>query len=198
ILITNRQGTEVLGRVQHQGKLSQLAWSPDGQHLAILGGTNKHDPAPNRLFVVPNTGGNAVQLRPYYKGAFDQIQWIDSTSIAFLASTGAWSTYGAISMNGSKIDTLISAGKTILQEFSRAQNGTTVFWADRPIHRRELYVAKDQNSSPKRLTYSNPWLKNTPLGKQQVVSWRGKDSLKLQGILIYPTNYQQDQQYPLI
>src|SRR5699024_9726036 len=29
ILITNRRGTEVLGRVQHQGKLSQLAWSPD-------------------------------------------------------------------------------------------------------------------------------------------------------------------------
>src|SRR6056297_1537907 len=71
------------------------------------------------------------------------------------------------------------------------------FVARSPPHPAELFV--EGNDEPLlRLTRLNPWLDELRLAKQVPVQWAARDGLPLQGILIYPLNYQEGKRYPTI
>lgn len=198
VLITNHNGQDTLAQIDHQGKLGQIEWSPDGSHLAMIAGANIHDPIAGRLLVVPNTGGKPTLLSPDFKGMFEQIHWADSTTINYLASKGVWSSFGSINMDGTNMRTRIAPGETVLQQFSLAQNGNIAFVGEKATHPLELYTLEAGATKPVRKTNSNPWLQNIPMGTQKVVTWQAQDSLELQGLLIYPLDYNEGERYPMI
>lgn len=51
---------------------------------------------------------------------------------------------------------------------------------------------------PRRLTNSNPWLKEMKFAKQEVIKYKAKDGLELEGILIRPLNEEKGKRYPLV
>ncbi|MDZ7682839.1 MAG: hypothetical protein U5J63_14260 [Fodinibius sp.] len=178
--------------MQHRGKLGDIGWSPDGSKLAMIAGADINDPIAGRLFVVSADGGEPTQLQPQYEGKFEQFQWSGNNTLFYLTSTGVWSTYGSIKADGSGMTTMLDKGKVNLAAFDRTMSGSTIFAASSLNHPQELYKLGAENS-PERLTNSNPWLDSLALGKQEVVSWKAGDGTELQGILIYPTNYEQGQ-----
>lgn len=198
VVIVDARGQKVLAEVDHQGKLGDIRWSPDGTQLAMLAAADIHDPIAGRLFVVSADGGNPTQLQPKYNGMFEQVEWIDNNTLNFLSSEGVWSTFGTINSDGTNMETTIDKGSVNLSGFDRSDNGTIIFEADSPKHPLELYVLDSDSAEIIRLTNSNPWLEDKELGKQEVVSWTAQDSLELQGILIFPTDYKEGQRYPLI
>lgn len=198
VKIVGHHGKKVYGTVKHQGKLGHIGWSPDGSKLAMLAGADIHDPIAGRLFVVSSDGGEPTQLKPQYEGMFEQFKWADSNTLYYLTSTGVWSTYGSINADGSEMKTIVGKGKINLSSFDRASNGRTIFTASSPSHPTELFKLGEKNSEPVRITNSNPWLDSVALGKQEVVSWKAQDGLQLQGILIYPINYEKGKRYPMI
>ena len=50
----------------------------------------------------------------------------------------------------------------------------------------------------KRITDLNPWIKDKKLGKQEPIWYTASDNVNIQGILIYPVDYQPGKKYPLI
>src|SRR5262249_9963661 len=62
----------------------------------------------------------------------------------------------------------------------------------------EVYVYDLDAPSPRRLTNSNPWLKDMKFAKQEVVKYKAKDGLELEGILIRPLNEEKGKSYPLV
>lgn len=54
------------------------------------------------------------------------------------------------------------------------------------------------DAQPRRLTDSNPWLKDIRLAKQEIVRYKARDGLEIQGILIHPLDEKPDKRYPLI
>ncbi|HET6528122.1 MAG TPA: S9 family peptidase [Balneolaceae bacterium] len=197
VVIVDHYGQSVLGRVKHEGKLGQIAWSPDGTKLAMLAGADIYDPIAGRLFIVSALGGEPVQLKPNFKGMFEQIQWTDKNTLNYLASKGVWSVYGSINADGSGMQTIIGKGGPNLTNFEKAKDGTIIIKANTPAHPNELYRLTESNALS-RLTYSNPWLDSLAFGRQEVVSWKANDETVLQGMLIYPVNFQKGQKYPLI
>lgn len=198
VIITDHHGTEIKARVQHSGKLGQFDWSPDGRHLAMIAGADQHDPVAGRLFVVARSGGEPTMLSPDFSGKFEQFQWADSTTIQYLASKGPWSTYGRIGIDGTDMRTKIAPGEAVLQHFSRSDSGAAAFIAEKPTHPRELYYMGPDDAKPRRLTTTNPWLADVAMGEQKVVTWQAGDGLELQGMLIYPIDYEEGTRYPLI
>lgn len=197
VVIVDGHGQNVLGRVKHEGKLGQIVWSPDGTKLAMLAGADIYDPIAGRLFIVSAPGGEPVQLKPKFEGMFEQIQWTDKNTLNYLASKGVWSVYGSIDADGSDKETIIGKGGPNLTNFEKAKDGTVIIKANTPAHPNELYQLTALNALS-RITYSNPWLDSLAFGRQEVVSWEAKDETVLQGILIYPVNFQKGQKYPLI
>lgn len=196
VLVVGHQGKKVYGKVDHQGKLGDIGWSPDGSRLAMIAGADIHDTIAGRLFVVSSDGGEPTQLQPGLEQKFEQFKWADNNTLNYLTSKGVWSTYGSIKVDGTSMETIVDTSGPNLSSFAQSADGTTIFTGSTPSHPQELYVK--QSGKVKRLTNSNPWLEQKTMGKQQVVTWTAEDGTELQGILIYPTDYQEGQQYPMI
>jgi dipeptidyl aminopeptidase/acylaminoacyl peptidase len=57
---------------------------------------------------------------------------------------------------------------------------------------------KHQDPAPKRITDSNPWLREKRLANQEIISFKARDGLELEGILIRPLDEAPGARYPLI
>jgi dipeptidyl aminopeptidase/acylaminoacyl peptidase len=69
-----------------------------------------------------------------------------------------------------------------------------------PTHPTELFAHYPEGDKWvwKRLTHSNPGLESLKLGKQETITWKARDGLELEGVLIHPLDEQPGQRYPLI
>ena len=198
VKIVDHHGEKVLAEINHKGKLGQIEWSPNGNLLAMIAGADIHDPIDGRLFVVSADGGTPNNIRPDFKGMFEHIQWADNNTLNYLASEGVWSSYGKINSDGSGMQTIVGKGGPIFSDFSRSNKSNVAFVGDSPTHPAEVFVMKNGQKTPKRMTNSNDWLKNIEMGKQEVVSWSARDGMELEGLLIKPVNVSKDSTYPLI
>lgn len=196
VKIVDHEGEKVLGEVDHEGKLGQIGWSPNGEKLAMIAGADIHDPIAGRMLIVSADGGEPTQLKPQYKGMFEQFKWTGNNKLHYLSSEGVWSTYGSINADGSNMKTIVGKGENNLSSFDRSSNGVTIFTGSSASHPQELFELADNNV--KRVTNTNTWLKKKTLGKQEVISWTADDGTELQGILVYPIDYEEGKQYPMI
>jgi dipeptidyl aminopeptidase/acylaminoacyl peptidase len=198
VVVISHHGQKALGKVNHEGKLGQIVWSPDGTKLAMLAGSDIYDPIAGRLFIVSSLNTAPTQLKPDFKGMFEQIRWADENTLNFLASKGVWSLYGSIDADGSDMTTIIEQGGPNLASFAKGEFGTVIFTANTPKHPNELYQLAATSDELVRVTNSNSWLDSLDFGKQEVVSWKAEDDTVLQGLLIYPADFKRGQKYPLI
>jgi dipeptidyl aminopeptidase/acylaminoacyl peptidase len=198
VMIVDHQGEKLLGKVDHQGKLGIIRWSPNGEQLAMLAGADTHDPIAGRLFVVSSDGGNPTQLQPQYEGMFDHFKWTGNNTLHYLTSEGVWSTYGSINDDGTNMNTIVGRGEVNLSAFARSSDGTTIFRGSSSSHPQELFRLDSESDELVRVTNSNSWLDDVGLGRQEAVTWTAEDGTELQGILIYPVNFEKGQKYPLI
>ncbi len=68
-----------------------------------------------------------------------------------------------------------------------------------PNHPPEVYLfSRETKGRYRRLTDSNPWLKNMKFAKQEVIKYKAKDGLELEGVLIRPLNEEKGKRYPLV
>lgn len=188
----------VTGKVDHEGKLETFEWSPDGSSLAILAGEDIHDPTPGRLFIVSSKGGKPQNLKPDYPGQFEEIIWSDNNTIHFIASKGVWSVMGSVKSDGSGLAQLIDPGGPNLNHFDRSADGTFAYVADSPQHPEEIYLMKEGDKSPRKMTDHNSWLTGIKLGKQEVISYKARDGKEIQGIVIHPINKNEGTKSPMI
>ncbi len=191
---------DVLARIENPGKLGGLAWSPDGQNLAIKSAHDIHDPSPGRLMVVPASGGEMRDLLPelFDTGAVSSYGWKDATTLMYVAAKGVWNEVGQVSLEG-KIKVVVETGGPILDRIQLSKDGrTVVFVGDAPSYPGEVFVMDRQRKKPTRMTDSNPWLAEKDFGLQEVVRYTARDGMEIEGILIHPVNEQLGQRYPLV
>jgi dipeptidyl aminopeptidase/acylaminoacyl peptidase len=61
-----------------------------------------------------------------------------------------------------------------------------------------VFLLEADAEVPRRLTNVNPGLSEMRLARQEVTRWTARDGLQLEGVLVYPLNYQAGRRYPLI
>lgn len=62
----------------------------------------------------------------------------------------------------------------------------------------ELYVANRDGSAKKVLTSINSKIELPAMGKTEVIQWKSKDGLEIEGLLTYPVDYEAGKKYPTI
>jgi len=190
---------KITAKLENPGKIGHLAWSPDGKYLALLSGADIHDPSEGRLMVAPAAGGSWKDIIPNLLADVQAVAWKDNDTIRYLTADGCYSTYGEVKRDGTARRTLVPTGGPILNSLSLSDDGTvTAFVADSPQHPNEVYVLGPKDKQPRRLTHSNPWLKDVRLAPQEVIRHKARDGLELEGILVRPLDEKKGQRYPLI
>lgn len=200
VLVVSSSTRNVIANIDNKGKLGQIEWSPDGKWLALRGAKDINDPIDGRILTVSSDGGTPQKINVGYKGKYENISWTAANTIHFLSSEGTSSVLGTIRPDGTGNQVIFRSDAHHITSFSRGNTGAISFTANSPQHPTEVFtIATTRNAQPVKRTDNNPWLKEVQLGKQEVVTYKARDGeFDIQGILMYPLNYQAGTRVPLI
>ena len=193
--IVNPATGEKTASIDHAGKLGEFTWSPDGSQIAFIAGADINDPIDGRLFVAPATGGAPTAILPEWQGAFEDIEWLSGNMIHYLGSKGAEAVFGTVDVSDQSIKEMVDEGLAATS-FDANASGEMCFVASTATYPGELFYS--DGSDAERLTVSNPWLDEIAFGKQEVIRYKAADGLEVEGILVYPTDYDASQKYPTL
>ena len=187
---------DLVGTIEHAAKLGTYAWSPDGKQIAMIAGADIHDPIEGRLLVVSSNGGTPKAIIPDFKGKIEDLDWADEKTIRFIASEGVYISVGTVSSKGKKMQKSIDKGNTSFNHFSASKDGILALVGSSANHPFELFIHNEKSTN--KITDSNPWLANKKLGKQEMIKYKAKDGLEIEGLVILPLDYKKSSKYPLI
>lgn len=196
INILDTQSYRITSKIEHAAKLGAYVWSPDSKQIAMIAGADIHDPIAGRLLVVGIEGGKPKNIVSDFKGKIEDIDWEDDKTIRFIASEGVYTSFGSVASTGKKLQKSIDKGNTAFDHFSASKNGLVALVGASAIHPNELFLFDGKTVN--KITESNSWLADKTLGKQEVITYKAKDGMELEGIVILPLNYQKGTKYPLI
>lgn len=202
VRIVDSKSGEILARIQNPGKLEKVAWSPDGKRVALVTAADMNDPDAGRLAICSADGGEPVDLFPGWKGEAEEIAWQGPDVLMYTGSEGVWTVFGkaTIDASGKASDKRILApGAGVFTTLSLSEDGMhAAFCGSTPDHPSEVFAMSHGDSEPQRRTDSNSWLGEKRMAKQEVVIFKARDGLELEGILVRPLDEVKGQRYPLI
>lgn len=196
--------TDSRGRLQltlaHRGKLGAFRFNPAGDQLLFIGSEDQHDPAEGRLLLADLASGKITDLLPDFAGHVSAIDWLSDRQALYIAAINSSSRLAMINLDQGGSSSLIAeqSGSELLRQLDASDNGQIALLADSWQHPAEAFVLPAAGKPLKRLTISNPLLETRELASQQVISFKGKDGLELEGILVKPLRYHEGQRYPLL
>jgi dipeptidyl aminopeptidase/acylaminoacyl peptidase len=186
---------------KNEGKLGNYVFSPDGKYLAYAAALNINDHQVSQAFVAEIETGNVSNYTPEnYKGHVNHVDWKDSKNLLYTAGEGVYPKFYRVNLGSSKRELLLDAAESGIifssPEFT-PDFKHIVFSASTPYDRGNLYYW-DGSDQPSPLTNINPQLAGKTLGKQEVIRYRARDGMEIEGLMIHPVEYQEGESYPLI
>jgi dipeptidyl aminopeptidase/acylaminoacyl peptidase len=184
------------------GKLGNFAWSPDGSMIACNAAKELRDHAESQVFVVDAKTGETRNLtEPAFRGHVEWVGWKDRSTVIYRAGEGVYPTLSLVAARGGKRSVILDARTAGVifdaPSFTKDFKGFA-FTGSTPRSPGDVYFWDGKAKSPKRLTSLNPELAERDFGAQEVVRWKARDGLEIEGILIYPVGYKAGARHPLI
>jgi dipeptidyl aminopeptidase/acylaminoacyl peptidase len=189
--VVEADGARTVAKLANPGKLGKFAFGPDGRRVAMISAADPNDPSAGRLMVAPAEGGKLEDLIPDFNGAVSDFDWQDANTLKFVAAVGVETIFGEVDVESraQEIHVRSGDGSPVLTGLSLSGAGDrAAFVGQTPTHPSEVFVMAHGQPAPTRLTNSNPWLDGVALARQEVVRWKARDGLELEGVLIRPLN----------
>ena len=199
VKIVDPEKGEIVAEVDHEGKLGPVAWSPDGARLAMLAGEDLHDPRAAQLMVVSAEGGEPTKLFPGVDFDVEDFAWKDDRSLVVVAHKGVQAMVATLDLENGSARDLLGPGEVAWEDIE-LEGSTVALLGHSARHPPELFrMSLDgEGEGPVRRTDVNPWLADVELGEQEVVRWKARDGLELEGLLIRPLEEEPGRRYPLV
>ncbi|MHB9028372.1 MAG: S9 family peptidase, partial [Candidatus Latescibacterota bacterium] len=176
-------------------------FSPDGKWLAFL--SDSGDPHWARaldVYIMPAQGGAAKLLGTDPECIPQQIAgWsAESDAVYILAANRSSRRVYALPVSGAK-PRIITTGPGENTDPSLSRNGRALAWVRQETETPpDVYLASPVSGNPVKLTDVHSDFPNLPMGKTEVITWKSKDGLEIEGLLTWPVGYEKGKRYPLI
>jgi dipeptidyl aminopeptidase/acylaminoacyl peptidase len=182
--------------------------SPDGLTMLFVAEANQRlEPYySSTLFLVPAKGGTPRLLLPDFPYYVDRAAWApDGRSIFFVAHMGVHSEIFQVDLATRTPKQLTDGRHSIPLAPSPAWNlaaaaGRLVFVFDEPTRFGDVWtLALTPGAQPIRVTGVYDTTAHTfQLPRQERFTWKGTDGTSIEGLLLYPLDYQAGRRYPLV
>jgi dipeptidyl aminopeptidase/acylaminoacyl peptidase len=180
--------------VDNPGKLGQTVWSPDGERLAYISAADARDPHSGMLYVANAQTGEVTSLTPGFEGMVHSVDWLESDRLRLRLSRGVESRVSDFDIGNRSFHDLPAMDMAFGSVHSAGARVTAV--VSGPAHPGEVYTLT--GGSWLRRTNSNPWLDDVRLSRQEVYRIEARDALGVEGILLYPLDFEEGERYPLV
>jgi dipeptidyl aminopeptidase/acylaminoacyl peptidase len=212
--------------MENPGKLGNMSWSPDGTKLAFRSASKLEDSVVGSLFVmdVP-TEKQFVALHNYVKDmelSVIDFVWKDNNTLIYAAEEGVDIVLSEQDISLEEVPSGLQNGINTPNQQSPDVNymhparriligpdtiyfggftqtdGMIAFAGHTWQHPAELFTFDLETKNLTRLTNHNPWLEDIQLGQQSKLVYSARDEMTIEGVLIYPVDYEVRKKYPLI
>lgn len=192
---------------------SDVAWSPDGKMISYLSTSDKYPSiGPSRIHLLRVSKSAAGFepdltfriLQPEFAGYIRDHHWSpDGKSIYFSADVAAMRRIGRIIPAVSTIEWFGSVEKlngscTLSADSKRIAYLEESLTSPAEVYSASIDKAFDNRANIRQLTHLNPQADALALGRVESIKWKSKDGREIEGILVYPLDYQAGKHYPLI
>ncbi len=206
VLIVDLASSVTRKLLENDGPDGAPVWSPDGSWIAFeTKGPKAISITQSKLAVIPVSGGTPKMLGEGFLYQPGSAVWSpDGDALYFWAQTGTTAELYRVAASGGPV-----------KQISNLQGSVGVFGAGAPSISsdgkviafprgsistpEEVHVARlDGTWSQTALTHLHPELASVPMGKGEVIRWKSKDGLDVEGIVVYPVGYQPGKRYPTV
>jgi len=200
VLVVDPSGRELWAPAGRQGKLGAIEWSPDGQRLAFGTGEDQHDPSAGRLRVASHAepGGVAalasgLRTLDGLAGDVTAFTWTAPDRLGIVLHEGVDAR--VVELGPAGLSERAGPGGAIPTSIHHA-GPVTALVASTPAAPPELHLLGDGRLE--RRSDSNPALARLRLADQEVVRFRARDGLELEGLLMRPLDVPAGERVPLV
>ncbi len=175
-------------------------YSGDGKYLAY---TKSGEPVKwageLRIVLLSRQTGQPRTLPPTYSEQPDIMGWSpDSSKILFFEPKKTRNAVYEISLDGPP-KVIYEPSRGMIAAVSLNSKGTHIGFAhEKSDEAAEAYAMALAARQPVRVSRANIDLAKPPVGETQVIRWKAKDGMEIEGLLTYPVEYQKGKKYPLI
>lgn len=190
------------------GPDSNPRYSPDGRFLAYLSepvtappiadGTPKGAVGQSRVMLYDVTSATARDATGQLPVDPGPLHWsADGTRLYFTAGTRAYTEAWTLDVATGRA-TQLTKGRT-LQLGSFSADGTrAALVLDTPKTPADVHVADATFTTFTKVSDANPQAAEFALGDTEVITWKSRDGLEVEGILLKPVGYDPSTRYPLL
>ena len=175
---------------------TQPHYSPDGKYIAYLRSDDPPlQPGDERIILYDRAAKTARELTPTVDRLPHLLGWsADSKQIFYQEDRGTRNAIYAMPLDGPPQTVFAPNGVAGRVQLNPAGTAfaMTVESSSEPA---EVFTLAP-GGKPKQAT--QPATSNPPVGKTEVVWWRSRDNLEIEGLLTYPVNYESGKKYPLV
>jgi dipeptidyl aminopeptidase/acylaminoacyl peptidase len=185
------------------GSSDNARWSPDGKWIAYTGTADVNDGVSTTyLYLIPAAGGDTKgpkQLTPKFDLNAGTPVWSrDGKTLYFSANVlEANEIFSADVGTGTVTQVSKTGASTNITQISQDGN-TIVGTLSLPNGPAEVYKSTGKFTAPIALTRHNRWLSDYALAETEVVKWKSKDGMEIEGLLTKPVGYTDGSKVPLL
>ena len=182
---------------------SSIELSPDNKHILFVSDSDEdleEHYFQSTLFTVPVKGGTPELIIPDFTPEIYGATWsADGSHIYFTANMGVHVEIFSVDMKKRNTVQLTDGMHSFYGFDYVPQINKIVYLINTPYNPGKVWIANMDPFTPEMIY--DPYreeLKTFELAKYEVIEWKGEDGQPIEGILIYPIDYQKDISYPLL
>ena len=186
-------------KLQGTGQYTHTArWSPDGTLIAFL--SNEGNPEFHMSLNVARADGSERRnvSAKFELNAAEPVWAADGKSIYFSTNTReAMEVFQANIASGSVEQVTAKQRVLTLTQFSKDGHTAVGTWTD-PMHPSEIFRSDSRFGSVEPITDQNSWLRDYSLGETEVIRWKSKDGMEVDGVVTKPVGFEASRKYPFL
>jgi dipeptidyl aminopeptidase/acylaminoacyl peptidase len=176
-------------------------WSPDGKTFVYHASSGEtFDLRSGFLWIMDPDTGTVSKLEAHHTGEIDHLVWsADGESLLFNEVHGTNTNLYRLRIAADRLEALTD-GEGTFRAVAYSEDRKTIAYTfndfDTP---NDLYTSGIDGSGSVRLTRANEWVESEILlPRSQVIQWRSKDGMPIEGIFMLPAGNREGTKPPLI
>jgi len=192
---------ESLYRPPKERQLALPRWSPDGNHIAFIGGIMSDEGfTGGDIFLLPSKGGEPRNLTPNRPASPNGISWQSDGRMVFTEAVDGGGAVSTLDLATGQTERLWKGDQNLHQDgnypnFFLARDGrTSAVVRNTWEHSPEVWAGPVGDWQ--QLTHANAD-QRPRWGKAESIIWKN-EGFRAQGWLLYPENYDPSKRYPMV